>query len=99
MDSNREEKFVFNQPRVFAERRDAAKILVDRLGYRMPLAIDGMDNRADLAFAAFPERIYIMAPGGRILYKGGLGPFGFHPDEAGRKLSEILAAVPSGAGG
>jgi len=99
MDSNREEQVVLKQPRVFAERHDAVKILVDRLHYRMPVAVDAMDNRADQAYAAWPERIYILGPGGRVLYKGGLGPFYFQPDEAGRKLSEILAAVPSGAGG
>jgi iodothyronine deiodinase-like protein len=98
MDSNTEEHIVFNQPRVFAERRDAVKILVDRLKYRMPVAIDAMDNRADQAFAAWPERIYIVGPGGRVLYKGGMGPFGFLPDEAGRKLAEVLGSVPARSG-
>jgi hypothetical protein len=70
---------------------------VDRLKYRLPVAIDAMDNRADAAFAAWPERIYILGAGGRVLYKGGMGPFGFHPDEAGKKLSEVLRAAPSRA--
>jgi hypothetical protein len=95
MDSNRKDLVVFNQPRVFAERHEAAKILVERLKYRMPVAIDAMDNRADQAFAAWPERIYILGPGGRVLYKGGMGPFGFHPDEAGRKLAEVLQTMPA----
>jgi len=100
MDSNREDKVVFKQPRHFAERQDAARILVDRLKYRMPVAIDAMDNRADQAFAAWPERIYIVGPGGRILYKGGMGPFGFLPEEAGKKLSEAVARpVQANAGG
>ena len=93
MDSNRRDQVVFNQPKVFAERQDAARILVDRLKYRMPVAIDHMDNRADTAFAAWPERIYIIGADGRVLYKGGMGPFGFHPDEAGRKLGEVLQAM------
>jgi len=99
MDSNRKDQVVFNQPRVFAERHDAASILLDRLKYRMPVAIDAMDNRADQAFAAWPERIYILGPGGRVLYKGGMGPFGFHPEEAGRRLSEVLGSIPARAGG
>ena len=90
-----EEHIVFKQPRLFEERRDAVKILVERLKFRMPVAIDGMDNRADAAFAAWPERIYIVGPGGRVAYKGGMGPFGFKPEEAGKSLSEVLTAKPA----
>jgi hypothetical protein len=94
MDSNLEEKIVFKQPKLFAERQDAVKILVERLKYRMPVAIDGMDNRADAAFAAWPERIYIVGPGGRVAYKGGMGPFEFDVKEAGERLSGLLGALP-----
>jgi hypothetical protein len=89
-DSNREQNFVFKQPRTFDQRKELAKILVDRLKYRMPLAIDSMDNRTDKAFAAWPERIYILGEGGKILYKGGPGPFGFHPDEAETALARLV---------
>ena len=99
MDSNRKDQVVINQPRHLQERQDAARILVDRLKYRMPVAIDAMDNRADQAYAAWPERIYILGAGGRVLYKGGMGPFGFLPQEAGEKLSEVLRSMPSRAGG
>ena len=99
MESNKTDHVVFKQPRLFAERRDAAKILLERLKYRVPVAIDAMDNRADQAYAAWPERIYILGPGGRVLYKGGMGPFGFLPQEAGEKLSEVLRSIPSRVGG
>lgn len=94
MDSNVEEKIVFKQPKLFAERQAAVKILVERLKYRMPVAIDGMDNRADAAFAAWPERIYIVGAGGRIVYKGGMGPFEFDVKEAGERLAGLLSALP-----
>jgi hypothetical protein len=99
MESNKKDQVVFKQPRVFGERHDAARILLDRLKYRMPVAIDAMDNRADQAYAAWPERIYILGAGGRVLYKGGMGPFGFLPQEAGEKLSEVLRSIPSPTGG
>jgi len=92
MDSNKKEQLVFNQPKVFEERRELAKVLVDRLGYRVPLAIDSLDNRADKSFAAWPERIYVLAPGGRVAYKGGMGPFGFEPDEAETALAKVIPA-------
>lgn len=90
MESNREENLVFKQPKLFEERRELAKILVERLKYRMPVAIDAIDNRADKAFAAWPERIYVIGAGGRIAYKGEMGPFGFHPDEAEKALATLV---------
>jgi hypothetical protein len=88
---------VFKQPTTFAERQELAKVLVDRLKYRVPVAIDGIENAADKAYAAWPERIYVIGAGGRIVYKGGMGPFGFKPDEAEQRLAEHLAASPSRA--
>ena len=92
MDSNVEDKIVFKQPKTFAERKTAAALLVDRLKYRAPLAIDGIDDGVGLAFGAWPERIYIIDAGGTVRYKGGLGPFGFHPEEAEKKLAEVVAS-------
>jgi Iodothyronine deiodinase len=97
MDSNVEEKVVFDQPRTDEARRDAAKILVERLDYRMPVALDPIDDRVGKAFAAWPERIYIVGAGGRILYKGGMGPFQFHPDEAEKALAAHLGVPTSGS--
>ena len=92
MDSNVEEKIVFKQPKTFEERKTAAALLVDRLKYRAPLAVDSIDDTAGLTFGAWPERIYIIDTGGTVRYKGGLGPFGFHVDEAEKKLAEVVAA-------
>lgn len=98
MDSNRTDKMVFNQPKTFEQRHELARVLVDKLEYRMPLAVDPIDNRADKLFAGWPERIYILEPGGRVLYKGGMGPFGFHPEEA-EKVLAALPAPPAASGG
>ena len=90
MDSNVKDKVVFEQPKTDDARRDAAKILVERLEYRMPVALDPIDDRVGRAFSAWPERIYIVGAGGRVLYKGGMGPFEFHPDEAEKALAGHL---------
>jgi Iodothyronine deiodinase len=97
MESNRNDKVVFKQPKVFAERMEAAKILVERLHYKEPVAVDSMENTAETAYSAWPERLYVIAPGGRIVYKGGMGPFEFHPEEAEKALEGYLArnAAPS----
>jgi hypothetical protein len=90
MDSNREEKIVIDQPKSFEERKQAAKILVERLHYDLPLALDGMDNRAEAAYSAWPERLYVVDAGGRIAYRGTVGPFGFDPQEMERALGALL---------
>ena len=91
MKSNRKDKIVFKQPKSFAERLEAAKILVERLHYKAPVAVDSMDNLAETAYSAWPERLYVVAAGGRIVYKGGMGPFEFYPEEAEKALAAHLA--------
>ena len=93
MDSNRKDQIVIKQPKAFEERREAAKILVERLKYGMPVAIDSMDNKAENAYAAWPERLYVVAAGGRIVYRGRLGPFGFDTEEMEKALAKHLASV------
>jgi hypothetical protein len=90
MESNRKDGVVIDQPRSNDERRGAARMLVDRFHYDIPLAIDSMDNRAEAAYAAWPERLYVVAVGGRIVYRGGLGPFGFDPLEMEKALAAHL---------
>lgn len=90
MDANRQEGFVFDQPRSLDERRRLAQILPGRLMYRLPLALDPLDARAERAFSAWPERIYVLDVGGRVAYKGAPGPFGFAPEEAEAHLARLL---------
>ena len=90
MDVNRQEGFVFDQPKTLARRQELAGVLTERLKYRLPVAVDPIDDPAGRAFAAWPERIYIVAAGGRVEYKGGMGPFGFDPGEAERALAALL---------
>ena len=91
MESNRKDNFVFKQPRADEERRTLARLLPDRLKYKLPVSLDPIDGRADKAFAAWPERIYVIGVGGRIEYKGEPGPFGFKPEEAEKQLKRLLA--------
>jgi len=81
--------------RTFAERKALAKVLVEKLEYRMPVAIDSIDNQADQVFAAWPERIYILGAEGRVLYKGDMGPFGFHPEAAEKALLALPPPAPN----
>ena len=60
-----------------------------RLGIRIPAVIDGMEDRAEAAYTGWPERLYVVARGGRIVYKSAPGPFGFHPSEMEPHLRDL----------
>ena len=49
-----------------------------------------MDDAASEAYSAWPERIYFVGRDGRIVYRGGPGPYGFDPQEAEAELRSLL---------
>ena len=81
MDANEKEDVCYRQPRNLADRVLIANDFTRRFGYRLPLAIDTIDDRTEKAYAGWPERFYIVDRQGTIVYKGGPGPFEFHPEE------------------
>jgi hypothetical protein len=73
------------------DRFAAARAGVERLGLTMPVLVDAMDDAVSTAFAAWPERIYVVDRTGRIAYAGGPGPFEFDPDAASAALDRLCA--------
>jgi type I thyroxine 5'-deiodinase len=90
--SNETEGIRVRQHTALEERRAAAALCARALDLGIPMLLDGMDDAACRAFSAWPERIYIAGAGGRIVYQGGHGPYGFLPDEARAALETLLAA-------
>lgn len=81
MPENEEQGICYLQPRNTAERVAIANDFVKRYHYALPLVVDPFENPANAAYAAWPERAYIVGADGRIAYKGGTGPFNFDPEE------------------
>lgn len=90
MASNEEEGIRVLQQTSLEERVDAARAAAARLQLTMPILVDGMDDAASAAFAAWPERIVIVDRDGRIAYPGAPGPYGFSPEEAEVCLAGML---------
>src|SRR5262245_1106303 len=86
MPANQEQGVAFEQPRTFERRAEIAGKCCEALKLSMPCVVDTLDNRVDEAYAAWPERIFIIGADGRIAYAGEQGPFGFHPEEAEKWL-------------
>ena len=90
MTVNEEQGVCYAQPQTLADRVMIANDFIERFHYAMPLVVDPMENPAGDAFAAWPERLYVIGVDGRIAYKGRKGPFGFDPDELEQWLEANL---------
>lgn len=77
---NLKDDVVFYQPKSMAERADVAEACVLNLDLAMPTLLDDMDNSTDTAYAAVPERLYVVSREGEVTFQCGPGPFGFDID-------------------
>jgi len=77
------------KPKTIEERVAIAKTCYSTLGLSFPAVIDGMDDKVEKDYAAWPDRLYIVDKKGKISYKGGKGPGGFKPLEMEAKLKQL----------
>ena len=87
--ANSRQGVLFNQPTTIEERLNVAQAFVQKMGVEADILVDDIDNTADELYAAWPERIYVIDAGGMIVYKGGIGPYFFDPDEV-REFLEMV---------
>jgi hypothetical protein len=73
---------VVEEPLTPDERRAVAKTCGETLDMSpLKMLIDDMDDTTAAAYAAWPDRLYLVGKDGKIAYAGGEGPRGFLPDE------------------
>ena len=97
MKSNVKDEVCYAQPKTLEQRMAIANDFTKRFKYPLPFGVDDMSNAADLAYSAWPERIYIIDESGHIAYRGGMGPFNYRPEEARAWLAGRYGAVkPAG---
>lgn len=77
-------------PKTMQERRHVAETCETALQHGIPTLVDDMEDSVNQAYAALPTRIYLIGLDGRIEYAGGLGPWGFSPEE----LLEAILRLP-----
>jgi len=88
MPDNVKEKIVVDQPATREERHAVAQRCCSALKYTMPTVVDEIDNRVDHAYAAWPERLFVVAADGKIAYVGDRGPWGYKPADVEAWLKE-----------
>jgi type I thyroxine 5'-deiodinase len=90
LQSNLDDDVLLASHTTLADRFAAASEGVDRLGLTLPVLVDDMGDAVSEAFAAWPERIYVVGADGRIAFAGGPGPFEFDPDAAAAALEKLV---------
>jgi hypothetical protein len=78
-------------PQTIEERRAVAGRCEESLQYGVHTYVDEMDDRVNKAYAALPTRLYLVGLDGRVVYGGGLGPYGFKPAELKAAIDDYLA--------
>ena len=81
MKSNVKEDVCYAQPKTLEQRIAIGNDFTKRYNYPVPFGIDDMSNAANDAYAAWPERLYVVDESGRVAYRGGMGPFNYNPKE------------------
>ncbi len=78
-------------PKTIEERQAVADRCAVELAYGIPTCVDEIDDHVSQAYAAMPTRLYLVGKDGRVAYAGGLGPWGFKPDELSEAIDKYLA--------
>ncbi len=84
------------QPTTFEQRVEAAHACQLGMDISIPTLIDEMTNAVGEAYAAMPDRLYLVDAAGRVAYRSGPGPFGFKADEFAAAVASLLAVASAG---
>ncbi len=88
---NESDAVLFRQHRSMEERVEVGQACMLKLALEMPSLVDEMDDQVAKDYAAMPERLYLIAKGGEVVYKGGMGPMFFRPQEWEGVIASHLA--------
>lgn len=83
---------LIRQHRSFEERVEVGQTCMVKIALEIPALVDEMDDAVATAYAAVPERLYVIGKDGCIAYKGGVGPIFFFPEEWEKAIAKELSA-------
>ncbi len=89
---NQREGVVYEQPVTAEERQAVAVACALRLEISIPTLIDEMSNAVDRAYAALPDRLYLIDAEGRVAYRSEPRPWGFKPQELEAAIREAVGS-------
>jgi hypothetical protein len=87
---NIDDAVVFDQPKTEQGRAEVAEACAIGLDLKMPMLLDHLSNEVDTAYAALPERLYVIDRDGIIRYRSEMGPWGFDVDAFEKAIQEQI---------
>lgn len=82
-DGNRPTRFSIEkkitQQTTYHDRCTTAESLLKSKKLTVPMLVDGMDNKTNLAYSAEPDRVFLVRTDGRLAVAADRGPRGFKP--------------------
>jgi len=79
-----------DQPKTQEARNLVAGHCCQALRLAMPLLVDTINDQTNHAYSGFPDRLYLLDREGKVVYKGGRGPYGYKPSELEQTLLMLL---------
>ena len=80
-EANKRDKILLPDASDVVEKEGHASMCVRRLDIKFTTLIDEMDNKVELEYSAWPDRLYLIGKDGRVAWKGRPGSVGFVPAE------------------
>ncbi len=75
-DENARDQVSVPAHRTMEERRAAAAAGARNLKIEFPIVVDDLDNPVEIAYTAWPDRLYLIDSEGRVVWKASPGPVG-----------------------
>jgi type I thyroxine 5'-deiodinase len=89
MEINEKEKVIYDYPKDYADRVSVAGTCSTKLGIDFPALVDAIDNKTEVAYTGWPDRLYLIDSNGKITFKSEAGPFGFKTDLLAKALESV----------
>ena len=80
-----------SDPTTIEERRRVAARCEVAMRHGIQTYVDEMDDAVMRAYAAWPDRLYLVGQDGRVVYASGKGPMGFKPARLKKAMDRLLA--------
>ena len=90
MEVNKKESVVFDNPKHYDERTNLAGTCAINLGIEFPALVDTIENTTEIAYTAWPDRLYVIDSAGRVAFKSDAGPFGFRTELLSDALERLV---------
>ncbi len=84
------------EARTLEEKQDHAALCLRKVKFSFPAAIDGLDNRVEALYGAWPSRAFLVGTDGKVLWTSPLGELDFKPGELEAAISATLRVASRG---